>query len=90
MGRAAKTKICRRNNLQVKQNVPAQGNRGRRASNSAPRSTARGGGFHGHGGTPNSWIIYLLENPIQVDKREREREIETDIYIYIQSEPTQR
>ena len=54
-------------------NVPAQGNRGRRAWNSAPRSTARGGGFHGHGGTPNSWIIYLLENPTQVDKRERER-----------------
>ena len=24
-------------------------------------------GFHSHGGTPNSWMVYVMENPTQMD-----------------------
>ena len=25
------------------------------------------GGFHGHGGTPNSWMVFVRENPTKLD-----------------------
>ena len=25
------------------------------------------GGFHSHGGTPNSWMVFLIEHPIKMD-----------------------
>ena len=26
-----------------------------------------GSGFHSHGGTPNSWLVYFTENPMKID-----------------------
>jgi hypothetical protein len=40
----------------------------RRASGDVDQtSSTHLGGFHSHGGTPNSWMVFLIENPIKMD-----------------------